>query len=389
ARLEQVHGPDIARALLEVQAPEGDPALEAWVGPPSLTRADARLEQVFLNGRHIRDRTVAHAVREAYRDLLPPGGRRPIAFLFLHTDPDHVDVNVHPGKTEVRWQDAGAVHRVVRRALRSALEQARPGVSVPLAGERAASREAAVEAAFLGGQGSTLQAEERGFAFTPRAFTGTAPAVHEDTSSAAHVQEPVGRTPSGLRPIGQALGTYLLLEGEGELVLVDQHALHERVLFDQINARLREKGNLEVQRLLVPVVVHLDPADAARLAASRELLQTLGWIVEPFGDDAVAVNGVPAVLRRPDPEAALQELLSVLDQGRREGLDRTHLLSAAVDSLACRSAVMAGDVLHPDEVLALLEQAEALNHSHSCPHGRPTRLTMSRSQLERWFHRTV
>jgi DNA mismatch repair protein MutL len=192
-----------------------------------------------------------------------------------------------------------------------------------------------------------------------------------------------------LRPIGQALGTYLLLEGDGELVLVDQHALHERVLFDRINARLREKGNLEVQRLLVPAVVHLDPADAARLAESRELLQTLGWIVEPFGEDAVAVNGVPAVLRRPDPESALQELLELLEQGRREGLDRTHLLSVAVDSLACRSAVMAGDVLHADEVLALLEQAEALNHSHSCPHGRPTRLTMSRSQLERWFHRTV
>jgi DNA mismatch repair protein MutL len=197
------------------------------------------------------------------------------------------------------------------------------------------------------------------------------------------------RTAAGLRPVGQLLGTYLVLEGEDEIVIVDQHALHERVLFDRINERLRQEGNLEIQRLLVPHVVHLEAADAARIVEHADLLQTLGWLIEPFGEDAVSINGVPAVLRRPDPEAALGEVLGILEQGVRDGLDRTNLLSAAVDSLACRSAVMAGDRLHEDEVLALLEQAEALNHSHSCPHGRPTRLTMGRAQLERWFHRTV
>ena len=180
-----------------------------------------------------------------------------------------------------------------------------------------------------------------------------------------------------------------MLEGEDEVVLVDQHALHERVLFERLSTHLREEGALEVQRLLVPAVVHLDPADRARLLEAQELLQTLGWSVDAFGEDAVAVRGVPAVLRRPDPEAALRDLLALLEQGRREGLDRTYLVSEAVDRLACRAAVMAGDALHEDEVLALLEQAEALNHSHSCPHGRPTRLVLSRSDLERWFHRTV
>jgi len=407
ARIAQVHGADIARALLEVRA-DGEPALEAWIGPPTLTRGDARLEQVFLNGRHIQDRTVAHAVREAYRDLLPPGGRRAIAFVFLNTDPEAVDVNVHPGKTEVRWKESSAAHRVVRRALRGALEGCRPGVAIPLgtapgeapSADHDTSRTAAVEQAFLRGAGRAPGAE-RGFAF------GAGPGREPAAPYGGHVVRegdgftmPVGeeasvtRTASGLRPIGQALGTYLLLEGDGELVLVDQHALHERVLFDQINARLRADGNLEVQRLLVPMVVHVDPADAARLLERRDLLQTLGWIVEPFGPadgtgDSLAIHGVPAVLRRPDPEAALQELVVVLARGQREGLDRTNLLSAAVDSLACRSAVMAGDVLHADEVLALLDQAEQLNHSHSCPHGRPTRLTLTRGQLERWFHRTV
>ena len=389
-RIAQVHGDEVARALLEAHSGPDAPTLEAWIGPPSLTRRDAALEQVFLNGRHIRDRTVSHAIREAYRDLLPPGGRRPVAFLFLSLDPGQVDVNVHPGKTEVRWRDAGAVHRVVRRTLRARLEGARPGLDVPLgttAEARAEARAVAVEQAFLGGAGRTFDAPARGFAF-PAHATGTT--VREaPLGFAAPGEVPGPRTAGGLRPVGQLLGTYLVLEGDGEMVIVDQHALHERVLFDRINARLREKGNLEVQRLLVPHVVHLDGAAAASLVAQADLLQSLGWIVEPFGEDAVAIQGVPAVLRRPDPEAALHDLLELFERGRRDGLDRTHLLSEAVDRLACRSAVMAGDALHPDEVIALLEQAEALNHSHSCPHGRPTRLNMSRGQLERWFHRTV
>jgi DNA mismatch repair protein MutL len=383
-RIAQVHGDELARQLLEARA-EGQPGLEAWIGPPSLTRSDGALEQVFLDGRAIRDRTVAHAVREAYRDLVPPGGRRPVVFLFLSMDPGAVDVNVHPAKSEVRWRDAGAVHRVVRHALRSCLEGARPGAEVPLgASARAQGRAAAAEQAFFSGAGRAP------FAARADAPPLAGAAALRETPAPLDAQE---RAPAprgaGLRPVGQVLGTYLVLEGEDEVVLVDQHALHERVLFDRINARLRARGNLEVQHLLVPHVVHLEPAVAVRLLEATALLQTLGWQVEPFGDDAVAVQGVPAVLRRPDPEAALLELHELLERGRRDGLDRTHLLSAAVDRLACRSAVMAGDVLHEEEVLALLEQAEALNHAHSCPHGRPTRLVLRRGQLERWFHRTV
>ena len=189
--------------------------------------------------------------------------------------------------------------------------------------------------------------------------------------------------------MGQALGTYLVLEGEDEIVLVDQHALHERILFEQISARLREEGALEVQRLLVPTIVHLGHAEAALVGESADLLRTLGWLVEPFGEGAVAIQGLPAVLRRPDPEATLTALLEVLARGEAEGLDRASLVKETVDSLACRGAVMAGDVLRDEEVLALLAQAEALDHAHSCPHGRPTRLTLSRGRLERWFHRTV
>ncbi|MDA1194282.1 MAG: DNA mismatch repair endonuclease MutL [Planctomycetota bacterium] len=387
-RIAQVHGDEVARGVLKAQALDDEPTLEAWIGPPSLTRRDSTLEQVFLDGRHIRDRTVAHAVREAYRDLLPPGGRRPVAFLFLSLDPGRVDVNVHPGKTEVRWHDPSAVHRVVRRTLRAALEGARPGHGVELpeaAHDHGASRVAAVEHAFLRGAGRPAEAP---------AFSFPAAARHEggpDPWQPVQAPErPASRTTlGGLRPIGQALGTYLLLEDGDELVLVDQHALHERVLFDRINARLSEQGKLEVQRMLVPSVVHLEPAALARLLEATDVLKTLGWLVEAFGTDAVAVHGIPAVLRRPDPEAALEEIVELLERGSREGLDRTALVSEAVDRMACRAAVMAGDSLHNDEIVALLEQAESLNHSHSCPHGRPTRLTLTKAQLERWFHRTV
>ena len=387
-RIERVYGADVARPLIEVHEDALQPSLEAWIGPPSHTRRDGRLEQVFLNGRHVRDRSVLHALREAYRDLLPPGGRRPIAFLFLSCDPAMVDVNVHPAKAEVRWRDSGAAHRVVRSTLRRALEATGPGIPVTLDDHEQAPLESS-----------------RPFDFSacPPASTPAWPApLRESAASVALAAPTPGGAPAarpedtslrtageGLRPVAQMLGTYLVLEGDDELVLVDQHALHERVLFDQINARLREEGALEVQRLLVPVVVHVGPAERARLLEEREFLRTLGWEVEPFGEDALSVNGVPALLRRPDPEGALREILDVLERGEKRGLDRTALLSETVDSLACRSAVMAGDVLQPAEVLALLEQAEALNHSHSCPHGRPTRLTMKRADLERWFHRTV
>ncbi len=393
ARIERLHGPEIARALLRVQSKDGALEVEGWVSPPSLTRGDARMEQVFLNGRHVRDKTLAHALREAYRDLMPPGGRHPIAFLFLACDPGQVDVNVHPAKAEVRWRDPSAAHAAVRRAVRQVLEGARPGTALgtralaghPLAGQGAGleALTQTVEMTFGYGAGRAHATSEHGGSVC----------LHEGETALAHAEPQVAaaatreETARPLRPVGQTLGTYLVLEGQDEIVLVDQHALHERVLFERINERLNRTGALEVQRLLVPSVVTLGGAGAARLAEEQDFLRTLGWLVEPFGPGALAVHGVPAVLRHPDPQAALSEVLELLERGKKDGLDRASLISSAVDRLACRAAVMAGDTLHPDEVVALMEQAESLNHAHSCPHGRPTRLTLSRTDLERWFHR--
>jgi DNA mismatch repair protein MutL len=393
-RLERIghfHGDDLARSLLPVRA-EGEISLEAWIGPPSVTRADARLQQTLLNGRAIRDRTVQHAAREAYRDLLPPGNRQAVAFLFLSCDPARVDVNVHPAKAEVRWRDSSLVHETVRRALRAALEGARPGVPLATAAGSAvpATTVEAAEFAFTTGAGRA--------AFAPRRFpsSGGAGLVHEHAHGLecehGHAEDravAVAPPPRGerLTPLGQAHGTYLLLESDDGLVIVDQHALHERVLFDEISRRLSE-GRLEVQRLLVPIVVDVSASDQARLGEERDLLERLGWEVEPFGEGAVAVHACPAVLRRPDPAAVLAEVLGVLEAGRRESLDRAALLSSIVDRMSCRAAVMAGDALDPEEVRALLERAESLNHAHTCPHGRPTRLVLSRRELERYFHRT-
>jgi DNA mismatch repair protein MutL len=387
-RIAVVAGDDVARALVPARREAGDLSLEAWVGPPSLHRADGRFEQTFLNGRFLHDRTVAHAVREAYRGLLPPGGRRPVAFLFLSAPPETVDVNVHPAKAEVRWRDSQAVHRLVLQALRARLEVEAPGVRVPL------------ETVRIGG--ATLAPAPPSL-FTTSPARAAAPAAQVAPSWAARPaeapaaaglleEEPVApatpRRATALRPVGQALGTYLVLEGDDEVVLVDQHALHERVLVDRISARLREAGRLEVQPLLVPLVVRLDPADTAAVVEAADLLQTLGWRVEAFGASDVAVTAVPAVLRRPDPEAAFRDVLRLLASGAGR-VDRTVLLDDAIHRMACRAAVMAGDPLHPDEVVALLEQAEGLEHAHTCPHGRPTRLVLSRADLERWFHRSV
>jgi DNA mismatch repair protein MutL len=393
ARIGRFFGDDLARSLIHVPRAPADLSLEAWVSPPGVTRADARLQQAWVNGRFVRDRTIAHALREAYRDLVPPGGRHPIAFLFLACDPSRVDVNVHPTKAEVRWRDSSAVHEVVRRAVREALEAAAPGVEVAVAARGVpATTVAAAEFAFRSGAGRPAGAAWShggagvvNEAQAPWDAAGDAPCAGHDhvAGGEAHGEA----DDEVLRPLGQALGTYLLFESEDGVVLVDQHALHERVLFDEISARVNAQGRLEVQHLLVPAIVSLGRAAAARIEEERELLASLGWVVEPFGDGAVAVRGCPAVLRRPDPGAVLEEVLSLLDAGRRDGLDRATLVASVVDRLACRAAVMAGDPLHVDEVRALLRRAETLNHAHSCPHGRPTRLLLSRRDLERHFHR--
>lgn len=421
-RIAAVFGDEVARDLLPVAHDEGDLSLEGFVAPPTRTRRDSRLEQAYVGGRFIRDKTIMHATREAYRDLLPPGGQRPVAFLFLSCDPLLVDVNVHPAKAEVRWRDGQRVHRLIRHEVRKVLEASAPGVQAgvhvpnPRGGDpfdlaarstrslddrprhfdfgtaSTARRESAWPAersappAVSGSYRDASRVAEEVRDAAPAAAGGL-PATEAVTHErAASLPESVG----GLRPLGQALGTYLLFEGEDEtLVVIDQHALHERVLFDQINARLREAGNLEVQGLLVPQVVHLSPAGVERLTEDAEWLARLGWRIEAFGADAISVTGVPALLRRPDAEEALLEILQLLERGDRDGMDRTDLLHQTVDSMACRGAIMAGDALHPDEALALLAQAEALNHSHSCPHGRPTRLVFKKGDLEKFFHRTV
>ena len=339
ARIARFHGRDLAAALIVARSSGGDLSVEAWISPPGHSRGDARLEQTFLNGRFVRDRTVAHAVREAYRDLVPPGHRHPAAFLFLTCDPSRVDVNVHPTKAEVRWRDASVVHETVRRVLRAALEAARPGVPVTLGDAPGrgipATTVAAAEFAFSNGVGKTAWPErvsEGGLRTAAGAEAGSL--VRSDAS--AHAGHDHDAHAEVLRPLGQALGTYLLFESEDGIVVVDQHALHERVLFDRISSRLNETGRLEVQALLVPSVVQLGGADAARVEEEKELLATLGWRVEPFGGGAVAIHGCPAVFKKGDPANVFVEVLSLLEGGKRDGLDRAALVSSVVDRMACR-----------------------------------------------------
>ncbi len=390
-RIERLYGRETADALLQVEAVDDDLTLEGWVGPPSKTRRDSRWELVFLNGRHISDRTTAHALRQAYRDLLPPGGQRPIAFLFLACDPDGVDVNVHPAKSEVRWQESDRVHRLVRRSIRRVLEDAPEGVPIKTGAPGGAFPDS-TSRPYANTQHAQRHAV-RPLTARPTSTVAERTHYHDSPSHTAATEftlsdEPVALVqPPPLRPLGQALGTYLVLEAKDSIVLVDQHALHERVLFDQINRRLGTEGKLEVQQLLVPMLVELSSARRARLLEATEELARLGWLLEPFGEGTIAVQAVPAILKAPKPEEALREILDLLPESGTAELDRTAFVSEAVDRLACRSAVMAGDVLAHDEVLALLEQAEQLNHSHTCPHGRPTRLTLSRFELEKHFHR--
>ncbi len=360
--------------------------VEGLLSLPAAARPRPRCQHVFVNQRPVRDRAIVAAVRSACRDFLP-SSLQPSFVLCLTIDPAGVDVNVHPTKAEVRFRDADAVFRLLRGASREAL------LAVDLAPR--------VRAEHMHGQRALTSAPATGWLRPPAsdgAAAATAPAVPEAVAEAAGAGSgSAGLAPAGgrapavpaaplLRPAGrflQVLGTYIAHDSPDGLVLIDQHALHERVLYARLQADLAA-GRLESQRLLLPETVRLPPVLHERALALAPELQRLGLSVASFGPDTLAVHALPAVLRG-EPLADLLTALvdpPELHGGIPTGLDRR------LFTMACHAAVKAGDVLDEEEIAALLAQGEALEHDATCPHGRPTRLLVGRAELERLFKRT-
>ncbi|MHC4598783.1 MAG: DNA mismatch repair endonuclease MutL [Planctomycetota bacterium] len=379
-RLAAFHPAKLVSALVPVFHEEAGLTLKGFIAPPTEVRPNARSIHLFLNGRAIRDRTLLHAVTESYRDRIP-SGRYPVVFLFLALDPREVDVNVHPAKIEVRFHNGGKLHSLVMALLREALEQqGAPPPTLTLAPEPApASR---VQRSFpLHGEPSGEPPRERvrealEAYMQDRAAGPMAPAPPLSPSA----RDADRRGASFL----QVHGSYIVRETAEGIEIIDQHALFERVLYDEIRPRIEREG-LNAQRLLVPITLDLDRARASRLEGNLDLFRRFGLEIDRFGPSTFAVHATPPFL--PDAEAApfIEDVLEDLGSNPSSGTGPR--IDAVAKRLACRGAVKAGTVLNEVEIRRLIERASGLPAAPTCPHGRPAVVRIPLAELERSFHR--
>ena len=377
-----------AASLVGAQRSERDTAVSVLVSAPERSRANASGIHGFVNGRPVRDPLLRQAVIVAYRDVLPRG-RFPIGLVFLTLPPEQVDVNVHPAKWEVRFADPPTVQRLIRHAVRDAM-----------AGRRwldaAAAERAPLDArrpfpAAAGAAQGRVEEQVQTAWLEPRAHD-TRPAPGQGGEQAGE-GAPEDRLHFGtLRLLGQLHASYLLVESAGGLLLVDQHAAHERILYERLRAQWLDRG-VERQGLLAPMPAELPPRAVQALLESIETVSRLGFDIEEFGDAAVLVRSVPALLAGHDPVALVQGLAEELES--RDALtlgdsDETRLLTSAdraFASIACHSARRFGERLPPEEQQAILTGLDAIPWAPTCPHGRPVAIALDRAEIERRFAR--
>jgi len=392
-RLGAVMGRDFAENALPIEARREDLCLTGHIGLPTLNRGTAQHQYLFVNGRPVRDRLLQGAVRGAYHDFLARE-RHPLVALFVDCPPEAVDVNVHPAKAEVRFRDPGLVRGLIVSACRHALAAAGHRASSHIAsGALGALRPAAGPAGVPGWHpqraGIPRGLAEAAAAFhtpfgepsarlaTGEAVAGGAPAA--EAAAPAAVDYPLGAARAQLHE------TYIVAQTADGIVIVDQHAAHERLVYEGMKRALAARG-MARQILLIPEVVELDGPAAERLSARAAELAELGLVLEPFGAGAVVVREVPALLGEIDAQRLVRDLADALsDIG--EALPLRERLEEVCGTLACHGSVRAGRRLNSEEMNALLRQMEATPHSGQCNHGRPTYVELKLADIERLFGR--
>jgi DNA mismatch repair protein MutL len=388
-------GRDFAADALPILAERDGARAHGFAGLPTLNRPTQQMQYLFINGRPVKDRLLMAAIRAAYGDLVPRG-RHPMLVLFVVMPAEEVDVNVHPAKSEVRFRDSALMRGLVISAIRRALEDAGVRSSAALSG-----------AAMAIGNGSGARGAGAGAAWSPStayragaARSGTSvggfaedwqmplDGVEAVSANAAAAAAPA---PAELlaRPLGAARAqlheTYIVAETEGSVVIVDQHAAHERLVYERLKAALAD-GGIERQMLLIPEVVELDADSAALLASRAEELTELGLVLEAFGEGAILVREVPALLAKGDIQALIRDLAEEVEMlGTAASLrNRLHEICSRI---ACHGSVRAGRQLKPDEMNALLREMEATPNASQCNHGRPTFVELKLADIEKLFGR--
>lgn len=388
-RLSRVMGKDFAVDAEPFETVRDGLRLWGYAGLPTLNRNDTAGQFIFVNGRPVKDRLLASAVRAAYGDLVPRG-RYPMLAIFIETPERQVDVNVHPAKSEVRFQDGG----LIRAALIATLRR--------LLAERAGKTSHAVQAATLDAfrapalPGSRLDADG-GVTLRSTDSASSQPGTHADHlppgfgEAGTNKPTPLAANafPELQRPLGAARAqfheNYILAETDDAVIIVDQHAAHERLVYERLKAALAA-GRIETQVLLIPEVVELDAGDAENLGCHAESLASLGLVLESFGEGAIVVRELPAMLAKENIASLIRDLAADLGETMRaESL--TGRLHAVAAKLACYGSVRSGRRLSVAEMDALLRQMEATPHSGQCNHGRPTFVKLHRNDIERLFGR--
>jgi DNA mismatch repair protein MutL len=379
-RLSKIMGRDFSDNAIRVEAGREDVSLSGYAGLPTYNRANAQMQFLFVNGRPVRDKLLIGAVRGAYADFLARD-RHPALALFLDCDPAFVDVNVHPAKTEVRFRDAGLVRGLIVGALKHALSEAGHRASTTVAGATLAS--------------FNRQAPQ---GYQPaRDQWGAPPSVQEGASLfasqrtpilSARVEEAPGEfapeTPLGVAR-AQLHETYVIAQTADGIIIVDQHAAHERLVYERMKKALAN-GGIARQPLLIPEVVDLDPSETTRVMARADELAELGLVIEGFGPDAVMVREVPAMLGKLDVKGLVRDLADEIAE-TGNALSLKERLEEVSGTLACHMSVRAGRRLNAEEMNALLREMEATPHSGQCNHGRPTYVELKLADIERLFGR--
>ena len=399
ARLADVLGADFRANAVEVRAERDGVVVEGYAGLPTHSRANSLGQYLFVNGRPVRDKLLIGVIRGAYADYLPRD-RHPVVALFVTLPPREVDVNVHPAKTEVRFRDNALVRSLLMHALKEGL--ARDGQRAASTGGSAtiaAFRPAALprRGAFDWRRSPSRPLPPRGALAawaTPDAepgFAETAQAVFDVGSAAATARVEVAEPAPDLldRPLGAARAqvhdTYIVAQTRDGLVIVDQHAAHERLVYERMKAAIDQKG-IARQILLIPEIVELDGADVERLIARADELKRFGLAIEPFGPGAIAVRETPSMLGEIDAAALARDLAEHLAEWD-EALPLERRLMHVAATMACYGSVRAGRRLKPEEMNALLREMEATPNSGQCNHGRPTYVELKLTDIERLFGR--
>ncbi len=383
-RLAAVLGREFAENALRIDAEREGLHLTGYAALPTYSRGSAVAQFLYVNGRPVRDKLLLGALRAAYFDFLSRD-RHPAAVLFIDCDPQLVDVNVHPAKAEVRFREPGVARGLIVSGLRHALAQAGHRASTTVGG-------AALGAFRPAPEGARVCRMDRPAPARPAAPPPPpAPGFAEAGAPSAFVEEPAAEPPEDLtaRPLGAARAqlheNYIIAQTADGMVIVDQHAAHERLVYEKLKRQMAENG-VASQALLIPEIVEMSEAEAARLLEMADDLVRLGLAIEPFGGGAVAVRATPAILGQVDAGALLRDILDELaDLG--ESLTLQARIEAVLSRVACHGSVRSGRRMRADEMNALLREMEATPHSGQCNHGRPTYVELKLHDIERLFGR--